>query len=157
VTISRYLEDDHRRIEQFLQRATPERYAEFRRALLRHIGMEEKILFPAIRSTAGGNSVPGLEQLHLDHGALAAMLVPTPTAAIVNAIRSILDRHNQIEEGPTGIYRQFEKFSTPDEAARVLAKLQSTPAVTVNPHVDNSIAADSMHAAITRAGYSFNF
>jgi hypothetical protein len=123
---------------------------------LRHIGIEEKILFPAIREVAYGKSLAGLEQLHLDHGALASMLVPTPTTAIVNAIRSILDRHNLIEEGPNGIYRQFEKLSTPDEAASVLAKLQSAPPTAMNPHVDNAIATDSMHAALTRAGYSFD-
>ena len=162
MTISSYLEDDHRRIERLLQNAMqpgdrfePGTYQEFRGALLRHIGIEEKILFPAIRSAAGGNSIPGMEQLHLDHGALAAMLVPTPTAAIVSAIRSILERHNLIEEGTEGIYRRFEKLATRDEAGRVLVKLESAPPVAMNPHVDNAIAADSMHAALARAGYSF--
>src|SRR5262249_26072421 len=46
VSISSYLEDDHRRIERFLENS-PEQYPEFRAALARHIGMEEKILFPA--------------------------------------------------------------------------------------------------------------
>ena len=52
--VSRYLEDDHIRIDEALQRAAssaegvePTAYAEFRGALLRHIGMEEKILLPA--------------------------------------------------------------------------------------------------------------
>jgi hypothetical protein len=153
VTISSYLEDDHRRIEGYLQNA--ERYPEFRGALARHIGMEEKILFPAIRNTSAGKSIPGMEQLHLDHGALVALLVPTPTAAIVEAIRSILERHNLLEEGPNGIYRQYEKLATPDEIARILAKLQSAPPVPMNPNVDSAIVRDSMHAALARAGYSF--
>src|SRR5262245_50448318 len=104
--ISGYLEQDHRQIEEMLRHATrssdridPELYAVFRGALLRHIGMEEKILFPAIRNATGGNSLPGVEQLHLDHGALAALLVPTPTESILNAIHAILHRHNAIEEG----------------------------------------------------------
>jgi hypothetical protein len=148
VTISSYLEDDHRRIERFLENS-PEQYPEFRAALARHIGMEEKILFPAIRNLAG------VQQLHLDHGALVSLLVPTPTTAILNAIRSILDRHNLIEEGPAGIYRQFERLASPDEADRILAKLQSAPPVPMNPHVDNAIVRDSIHAALARAGYSF--
>ena len=146
MTITRYLEDDHRRMERFLNND----YPQFRGALLRHIGMEEKILFPAIRG------VPGLEQLHLDHGALAALLVPTPTPEILNAIRSILERHNLLEEGPNGIYRQIEKLATPEDASRILAKLQSAPPVAMNPHVDNATAMASMHAALARAGYSFN-
>src|SRR5262245_41849610 len=110
MTISDYLERDHRRIAELLQRATtssdridPVLSDEFRGALLRHIGMEEKILFPSIRMLAA------VEQLHLDHGALAALLVPTPTAPIINVVRTILARHNVLEEGSEGIYRQFEQ------------------------------------------------
>lgn|SRR5688572_1623510 len=161
MTISGYLEQDHRRIEQILQEATatgdgtePKLYQEFRRALLRHIGMEEKILFLAIRNATDGRSLPGVEQLHLDHGALAALLVPTPTAAILGAIRAILHRHNGIEEGPHGIYRRFEQLPGID-ADGILAKLQTAPPVAMNPHVDNATAIESMRAAVQRAGYSF--
>jgi iron-sulfur cluster repair protein YtfE (RIC family) len=80
-TVSSYLEEDHGRIDMALRRATssgdriqPEAYAQFRGALLRRIGMEEKILFPAIRKATDGKVLPGMEQLHLDHGALAALL-----------------------------------------------------------------------------------
>jgi hypothetical protein len=161
MTISGYLEEDHRRIEHILQEATgssdrtePRLYQEFRGALLRHIGMEEKILFPAIRNATGGGSLPGVEQLHLDHGALAALLVPTPGASILDAIRTILRRHNIIEEGPDGIYRRFEQL--PDiDAGGILARLQAAPPVAMNPHVDNATAIESMRAALQRAGYSF--
>jgi hypothetical protein len=162
MTPSSYLEEDHRRIEHFLQQATgssrgiePQLYSEFRGALLRHIGMEEKILFPAIRNVTGGSSLPGVDQLRLDHGALVALLVPTPTFAIINAIQTILDGHNAIEEGPTGIYRQFEQLPGADTNA-VLAQLQTAPPVPMNPHVDNATATESMRAALRRAGYSFD-
>lgn len=161
MTISDYLEEDHRRIERILQEAAgsgdrtePRLYQEFRGALLRHIGMEEKILFPAIRNATGGKSLPDVEQLHLDHGALAALLVPTPTASILRAIRTILRRHNIIEEGPAGIYRRCERLPGID-ADGILAKLQAAPPVAMNPHVDNATAIDSMRAAVQRAGYSF--
>lgn len=161
VTISSYLEEDHRRIEEILQQATvsrdhfePRIYQEFRRALLRHIGMEEKILFPAIRIATGGESLPGVEQLHLDHGALAAMLVPTPTESILDAIRTILDRHNSIEEGPDGVYRLFEQLPS-NNADAILARLRAAPPVAMNPHVDNVTAIESMRAAVQRAGHSF--
>src|SRR4030095_15443104 len=81
---------------------------EFRGALLRHIGLEEKILLPAARFANGGKPVHGAEQLHLDHGALAALLVPTPTMAILRAIHTILERHNNIEEGSEGAYAECE-------------------------------------------------
>jgi hypothetical protein len=159
MTVSGFLEQDHRRIEDTLQRATsteridPQLYEEFRGRLLRHIGMEEKILFPAIRSATGGRSFPGVDQLHLDHGALAALLVPTPTPAILGAIHTILLGHNLLEEGAEGIYRRFEELPGVDIGG-ILARLQASPPVPLNPHVDNATAIESMRAALGRAGYS---
>ena len=43
-------------------------------------------------------------KLRLDHGAFAALLVPTPTPAIIAALRAILGAHNVVEEGPGGVY-----------------------------------------------------
>jgi hypothetical protein len=42
-------------------------------------------------------------KLRLDHGALAALLVPTPTLAIIAALRAILGTHNVLEEGAGGV------------------------------------------------------
>jgi hypothetical protein len=158
--VSAYLEQDHRRIENLLRGAMesidhiePELYESFRGALLRHIGLEEKVLFPAIRSATGPTSLPAVDQLHLDHGALAALLVPTPTKVIVDAIRTILDRHNLIEEGPEGVYRRFEKLPGID-AESIAARLKNAPPVALNAHVDNATALESMRAAVRRAGYT---
>lgn len=43
-------------------------------------------------------------RLRLDHGALAALLMPTPTTDIVVPLRRILEQHNLAEEGPDGLY-----------------------------------------------------
>src|SRR4029077_6659346 len=103
--VYRYLTDDHTRLDDALERATRDpnhidwsAYAEFREGLLRHIGMEEKILLPAARSADGGKPLASAAKLHLDHGALAALLVPTPTDVIVAAIQTILASHNPVEE-----------------------------------------------------------
>jgi len=52
--ITDFLMEDHRRLESLLQQAVAHAdhvdegaYAQFRAGLLRHIGMEEKILIPA--------------------------------------------------------------------------------------------------------------
>lgn len=42
--------------------------------LLRHIGMEEKILFPALREAAGYAVVADLEQLRAAHSRIVALL-----------------------------------------------------------------------------------
>ena len=86
--LCRFLADDHARLDALLQRAIASpgeidraAYAEFRAGLLKHISMEEKILLPAAQRTRGGEPLPFAAKLRLDHGALATLLVPTPTPA----------------------------------------------------------------------------
>jgi hemerythrin HHE cation binding domain-containing protein len=157
-TIQQYLSDDHRRLEEALDRATktagriePEAYWEFRGGLLRHIGMEEKILLPAAQAARGGEALPLASRLHLDHGALAALLVLTPTDSIVAAIRKILQTHNVIEEGPGGVYSQCEELPGVD-SAQVLFRLQNVPPVAMAEYSDNAIALQSARNALQRAG-----
>jgi hypothetical protein len=142
--IYRYLVNDHARLDAALLRGD---YPEFREGLLRHIGMEQKILLPITGATALA------ERIHLDHGALAALLVPTPTPAILAAIRAILENHNPLEEGPGGLYEECERLLGSD-VEQVLTRLQNAPPVPVAKHVDNQTSMDSARAALQRAGYT---
>ena len=115
--IARYLADDHARLDALLTRGATDSaaYADFRRGLLRHIGMEEKILLPAAQRARGGEPLPAAARLRLDHGALAALLVPTPTPAIRAALRGILERHNALEEGPGSSVENAVNALAPDD------------------------------------------
>jgi hypothetical protein len=91
--IYRFLAGDHARLDGLLERAITEAgaidraaYAEFRAGLLKHIGMEEKILLPAAQRVRGGEPLTLAAKVRLDHGALAALLVPTPTPVIIAAL-----------------------------------------------------------------------
>jgi hypothetical protein len=157
--IHRLLADDHARLESLLERATADpahiesaAYAEFRKGLLRHIGMEEKILLPAAQRARGGEPLPAAARLRLDHGAIAALLVPTPTPAIVSALRAILGPHDEVEEGPDGVYAACERLLVADEGA-VLAALRAAPAVPVAAHVDGPQIMAATRRALERAGY----
>ena len=159
--IFHYLADDHARIDDALQRATsrpetvePDAYAEFREGLLRHIWLEEKILLAAARAARGGEPLPIVSKLRLDHGALTALLVPTPTPAIVAVIRAILERHNSIEESPGGVYEQCEKLAG-TQADEILKRLMSAPAVKVVPHVDSPFVMEVAQRALKSAAYDF--
>ena len=106
-----YLEADHDRLDRLLGEAerTPgaidlEPFGAFRRGLLRHIGIEEKILFAAAKTARGGDPVPEFDRLRADHARLTALLVPTPTPDIVAKIRAVLVPHNEIEERDGGTY-----------------------------------------------------
>jgi hypothetical protein len=156
----RYLSEDHQRLDALLQRtvAKPgmmdmEQYAEFRKGLLRHIAMEEKIVLPTIARLQGGWPAAIAERLRLDHGALVALLVPPPTPAIVLAIRSILQVHNVLEEQEGGLYQLFERLAGP-ETERLLVQLKAAPDVPVVTHNEKPEVLEATRRALARAGYN---
>jgi hypothetical protein len=128
-------------------------YNEFRAGLLRHIGMEEKILLPAAQRWTGGTPLPIVATLRLDHGAIAALLMPTPTTDFVAALRRILEQHNLIEEGPDGLYGICDRLAGA-EAEQLMARLRAAPEVAVIPHSDTPAVLGAVHRALERAGYT---
>jgi hypothetical protein len=141
--LQRLLEDDHVRLDGWLRRSLEsagqgaidmESYQAFRAGLLRHIAMEEKVLFKEAARVAG-KPLAIAAQLRADHGALASLLVPTPTRDILTAIGRILDEHNPLEEGAGGAYEQCDQLLA-DQADSVIARLGATPEVPLAPHVD---------------------
>ena len=145
--VTDFLMADHRRLESLLQQAVAHAdhvdqgaYSQFRAGLLRHIGMEEKILIAS--------------KLRLDHGALGTLLIPTPTAAVIASIRGILKEHNILEEGPGGLYETCDELAGA-EAPQLLAKLQAAPEVAVLPHSDTPTVMSTVRRAMERAGYTF--
>ena len=160
--ISRLLADDHLRLDALLTRSTSRpgeidqiAYAQFRAGLLKHIGMEEKMLLPAAQRARAGEPLPVAARLRLDHGALAALLVPTPTPVIVAALRRILSAHNAVEEGPGGVYETCEQLVGADGEA-LLAQLGAAPEVPVHAHVDGPRIMDAARRALARAGYTLD-
>jgi hypothetical protein len=136
------LEADHLRLEGLLAAAAanPEcfdhaSFEAFRSGLLRHIGIEEKILFAYARQRQLAAPLPELKGLRSEHGALAALLVPTPDQALVREIRSILERHNRVEEGLDGVYAAVESLAGRDLPA-LLARVREAPPVRLAPHRD---------------------
>jgi hypothetical protein len=116
--------------------------------------MEEKILIPAVHRWTGGEPLPLAAKLRLDHGAIAALLMPTPTAGLIVTLQKILDRHNLIEEGPEGLYETCDKLAG-DEIEQLLAKLRATPTLSVLPHADTPAVHSAVRRALDRAGYEY--
>ncbi len=157
--LTRFLVDDHRRLDALLQSAAADpitidqaAYEQFRAGLLKHIGMEEKILLPALQRLRNGAPFPHAVRLRLDHGALAALLMPTPTPVILATIRTILSAHNRLEEGPDGLYEASDQIASA-EADSLIAHLGAAPEVTVAPHSDNPAVLKTLRATLGRAGY----
>ncbi|HUO04961.1 MAG TPA: hemerythrin domain-containing protein [Candidatus Binataceae bacterium] len=154
----RFLADDHARLDRLLEAVGSCQSAEelfaydrFRRGLLRHIAMEEKVLLPAAERVRGA-PIPEAARLRLDHGALASLMMPSPGPQIVSAIRFILERHNPIEESDGGVYDSCERLAGAD-ATELLASLKAVPPVPVKPHLDTPKVHEAIRHALARAGY----
>jgi hypothetical protein len=132
-SIADHLTRDHFRLDGLLAAATRrepmdlDAYAEFRRGLLRHIAIEEKILLPAAERARHGVPLEIAARLRLDHGAIAALLVPTPTRTVVATLRHILGRHNEVEEGPDGLYATCDRLLAADVAPLVAEMARYPP------------------------------
>jgi hypothetical protein len=136
------LTEDHARLDRLLDRACRAdgtidggTYADFRRGLLRHIAMEEKVLLPFARARNGGEPLPIAATLRADHGKIAKLLVPTPTPALCAELCALLARHNALEEGPRGLYATCDALAGGD-VEHVLARLEAQPQVPLAPHYD---------------------
>jgi hypothetical protein len=161
--ISRFLSADHDRLEDLLSEATAvpgeiERssYEAFRSGLLRHIGIEEKILAAAYRKA--GPPDPDFEAtarlLRIDHGAIAALLVPSPTHELVREIRSILRPHNGMEEGELGFYARCDARLAA-EADAIVARMRAYPQVPTMPHNDGPAAKRTAAEALAVSARQF--
>ena len=142
--LSQYMAADHGRLEALLERsvADPHRFdgvafEQFRVGLLRHIGVEEKILLTDARRRRGGDPLPVARMLRVEHGALASLLVPTPDHALVAEIRALLRAHDAREEGPGGLYDVCEQLAG-DDANSLLERVQRAPAVPAAAHFDGA-------------------
>lgn len=140
--IFQFLAEDHARLDALLTKAVAglrgvdlAAFGAFREGLLRHIALEEKILLPAARTARGGEPVPHARRLRVDHGAIAALLVPTPTPEIAGEIRKILGPHNEVEEGKGGLYEECDALLSA-EAGALLERMRAYPPVKVARYQD---------------------
>lgn len=141
--LHRFFAADHDRLDALLRRALagtgpvdPALFGEFRAGLLRHIGMEEKVLFAVAREARGGTPLALAERLRVDHGAIVALLVPTPTRALVDQLLSVLGPHNRREEQDGGVYAAADAAIGPVAGERLAEALRDFPEPPLKPYND---------------------
>jgi hypothetical protein len=157
-SLRQFLTEDHRRLDALLEGSgecrTPEElaaYDQFRRGLLKHIGIEEKILLTAA-ARLGGAPLEQAARLRLDHGAIVSLLMPLPAPSIIRALRAVLAAHNPIEEGTGGVYDICEKLAA-SEHDELLGKIRAAPEVPTTPNATTPRIIDAARRALVRAGY----
>jgi len=153
---------DHHRLESLLKKASEqpgeikmEYYHPFRKGLLRHIKMEEKVLFPAAKKVNPAVMEKLTPQYRLEHGALTALMVPPPDLSVIKAIRFVLEKHDYAEEKPGGLYDVCEAL-TSGQTQELLDQLENMQEVPVHPPNPAPIAIESARRALARAGYDFD-
>ncbi len=141
--LHRFFAADHGRLDALLRRSVRDSgrvdlapFGEFRAGILRHIGMEEKYLFVIAKAARGGRPLELAARLRVDHGAIAALLVPTPTRAIVQDLLSVLVPHNQREEEAGGVYESADAALGAAQAERLVQELESFPEPPLKPYND---------------------
>lgn len=139
--IVRMLEADHVVLDALLAGALPapgeidrRAFDDFREGLLRHIAIEEKILLPAAREARKGEPLPEARQLRVEHGALAALLVASPTPETAAEIRKILVPHNALEEDGE-VYDTCEELLG-HRSEEIVRRIRAYPTVKVAPYQD---------------------
>jgi hypothetical protein len=154
-SVHKLMSDDHDRLEELLTAALrpdgtidQEAYAAFRSGLLRHIGIEERILFAELRLRSAMSELE--RQLHRDHAALVALLVPPPAATEIGLIRAILLQHDPLEEEAGGLYDRVAQIAGADIEGLV-ARIEAFPAVPTTPHSDTPILRRTLEQLLREA------
>lgn len=157
--IAEFLEVDHDRLDALFTKACADRatvdldaYEEFRRGLLKHVGMEELILIPAAARLSGA-AVPLAQRTRRDHAALTSLLIPPPTTKILAALHAVLAPHNRMEEEARGLYAQCEQ-ALGAESEEVLAKLLAARDIPPAAHAEGSRVSASIGRALAEAGFA---
>jgi hypothetical protein len=107
---------DHSRLDSLLRLAAgpsghiaPDAFAALRQCLILHLAVEEDVLFPLAGSGVDAERL--VEQLRADHDELRSLLEQAPTPELINQLQEAMVRHAECEDGPTGIYAQYDHLS----------------------------------------------
>ncbi len=156
-----YLAKDHERLDKLLEKAIGEdfqvdyeTYEEFRKGLLRHISIEEKIVFPFMYEHDVKKTDPFIEQLRLDHSAIVLLLVAEPSPSTIATLLSVLEIHNELEERVEGLYEMLEEMAGEDSSP-LYEQFLASPDVPVLPTKPRSKVMGFLQRALERAGHPF--
>ena len=150
-----WLEVDHRAIGALLDLSDAddsfdgEAFEKLRGRLLRHIGIEEKVLLRAVHETTG-HPISRARQIRVEHGAIAALLVPTPDRALVSELRALLQGHDALEEGDGGVYSECDHILGP-RADELVAMADAFPIVPLARHFDGKNVPKTAKEALAGA------
>lgn len=160
--LHQFFTQDHRRLDALLEESTKnpdeidtELYRQFRIGLLTHIKMEENIVFPAAKKANDGKPLPDFERFRLEHGAITTLMAVPPDSKMLQVLRYVLDKHDEAEEIPGGMYDICENL-TKDQTEEILEKLKAVTPVPVHPPNPLPVVLKAAKRILKRAGYDYD-
>lgn len=146
-TVMGYLSADHRRLDGVMEecrslsaagdmKGAAIRFVEFRAGLLRHIGIEEELLFPEFEAATGlseGGPTGVMRHEHLEIRRLMELIdelfrgpSPSPTEfeSLRSAVVSLLHEHNLKEERI--LYPMTDRMVPPSQRDALVKKMVET-------------------------------
>lgn len=153
---------DHGRVDDLLQQAIRSLpkidmkiYDQFRIALLTHIKLEENLLFPIAKKANGGRPLPHFKRFRLEHGALTTLIAVHPTPELIKVISYVLQKHDEAEEEPGGMYDVCEAL-TKEKTNEVLQTAKRIKPVPVHPPKKEVYVLEAAKRVLSRAGYDYD-
>ncbi|MFO7563072.1 MAG: hemerythrin domain-containing protein [Enhygromyxa sp.] len=152
-----WLSGDHEEIDGLLRSALGSEpfdlavFAQFRERLLRHIGIEERLLFPAVKRAHEGQLPVSAGPLRVDHAALTSLLVPTPDHALAREIAGLLEGHNLLEERAGGVYDECIALLDDASAEAVLRDARQRRPVPTTKYFDGPGTVRTAAEALAKA------
>lgn len=155
--IRRFLDEDHRRLDALVGRLVDgdgvvDRAVDdaLRRGLLRHLAWEESILMRLAQALREGEPLPFMTRVRLEHRAIRALLVPTPSAAVATTLARVLAAHARTEAATGGLYDLCDTLVSSDAGA-VVERLRRTAEVDPPPHDDGHECLAAARRALAQA------
>ena len=153
-----YFGHDHQRLGMLLAAAMDsstgydeQAFEIFRRALVRHVAIEERVLAPALEARLGDGFAAARRKLRQDHRALVTLVIPRPCREWLEDLRELLAHHFEVEEREGGLHELAERFLTPD-APKLIAAARGLPEVELGPPCEGAEVEAALHAALERFG-----
>lgn len=157
-SLAHELEQEHLRLTSQLEACHgplgvthPEAFEAFRRALVRHIAIEEKVLAPALRARLGAAVDGALKDLKQDHMALVTLVVPEPCDEWFEDLREFLVHHFAVEEAEGGLHA-LALAHLADAQAELAEAVRLLPAVRLDPPCAGAEVEAALHTAFVQAG-----
>ncbi len=158
-TIAAYLVADHARLDALLTQSVDDpahfdaaAFEELRAGLIRHMAIEERIVYPDACFRRGGKPLDLARRVRIHHAALALLATQEPSAHLVGELRQLLLLHIGEEEGPGGTFEQHARLLTLADEADLVARAAAFPAVRrasgLHPPTDIASAAEALRRAV---------